>query len=249
VARLFPNKLPGKTSIEVARAFRKLKKLPDDFSVWYSLSGSKTAPHFLLVWRERFAFLIHVASTSQQLADSALQPDMFNPEKTLDIDDLGCEEIHILEEFRDRLAQEYSQPLPLRQLVVFPNVNQNTLDAVSLHRSSNEEINFLSMHQLGDREFLLLLEEFTSEALDRTQVIHLRHAFTPEMMVPKSFSSHAPLQRADSNTEASIFTGLLDLDQEWCVKNSLFLPDEALAFAEGGRVAEEQSTYHHQLVT
>jgi len=249
MARLFPNKLPGKALPEVLRVFRKLKKLPDEFSVWYSLSDSESAPHFLLIWRERFAFLVHVASTSQQLAESALQPEMFGSAPSLDINDLGREEIQVLEEFQHRLAEKYPEPLPLRHLVVFPNVSQNTLDAVTLHRGELTETNFLNIHQLGDSDLPLLLESFTSEALDSTQVIHLRHTFTPEMIVPVQFSSLSPLQKPSSNTTASVFTGLLDLDQEWCVKNNLYLPDEAMSIAEGGRVSEEPATYNHHLVT
>ena len=103
MAKIIPPKpygRPDKTNKSFRAFCRVLRTLPDDFTAWLSLEArSAKRPHVFLVWRERHAFLIQVAETTQQLAESALQGDFFQQDVALRPEDLGRLESELLEKF------------------------------------------------------------------------------------------------------------------------------------------------------
>ena len=152
MAKIIPARPRGNPSKAFLAFYRVLKGLPDDFTAWLSLdrkSGDK--PHVFLVWRECHAFLIQVAATSQQLAESALQGDFFRESEALRPEELGRGESELLAGFVrraiDRLGPLAGE-LPLKQLIVFPNVSQGTVDEVVMLRSEKSEVSYLGLHQL-----------------------------------------------------------------------------------------------------
>lgn len=230
MARALPNKI-GKVPKEVAKAFRQLKKLPDDYTIWYSLpqqqDGSK-APHFLVIWKNQFAYLVHVAATDQKLAETALHANLFDTEETLSADELGSHALNVLGAFSAELQKTLPVPIPVRHLVLFPNVAQGTLDTITLQRSSNAHAQFLGKEQLSETSLPSFLESMAQVSLDKREIVHLRHHFTPETSVPESFSALSVRER---NTSATLSSNLLDIDQEWCTKHNLYLPEEAQEIA------------------
>jgi hypothetical protein len=224
MAKIIPSKPRGRPGRPFAAFYRVLKTLPEDFTAWLSLENkSGVRPHVFLVWRERHAFLIQVAETSQQLAESALQGDFFNQDEALRPDDLGRVECELLENFVARssdLLGPLAGELPLKRLVVFPNVSEGTVDEVLMLRGGESEVSYLGLHQMRAAHFARRLEALASAALPEPGLHHLRRAFTPESEVPQSFVPRTPLDR---NTAPDLPPGFLDFDQEWCVKNDLDL--------------------------
>jgi superfamily I DNA/RNA helicase len=180
-------------------------------------------PHVFLVWRERHAFLIQVAETTQQLAESALQGDFFRQDEALRPEDLGRMESGLLDEFVARstdLLGPLAGELPLKRLVVFPNVAEGTVDEVVMLRGEETATSYLGLHQVRGARFSRRLEALAEAALPEPGLHHLRRVFTPESEVPDGFVARAPLER---NTVAQLPPRFLDFDQEWCVKNDLDL--------------------------
>lgn len=245
MAKIIPKELAGhRCSREVAAVFRTLRKLGDDFTVWLSLDpGSGPRPHFFVLYQDRYAFLIQVAATSQQLAESAIQSDFLGNEIQLTPDALGSEEAGILGSFASSIETEFGPltgaGLPVRKLVVFPDVLHHTIDEIVLQRSQGADVNFLGLRQLPAAEFGDRLKSLAEAAIPQPALIHLRGAFDPGSVVPASFS---PLTVQDRDNSATLTQHLLDLDQEWCVKNDLCLPSEQ------ERLATE-THYRTQLVT
>lgn len=242
MARAFPNQLLGQVPLETLQTFRKLKKLPDDYSLWYSFPqikqpDSPLRPDFLILWQERFGFLIHVASTTQALAETALQGNLFNPSESITAADLGRAEGEILNNF----SAELDDDLPLRHLVVFPNVEHNTIDTISLQRSQKPGSSFLGLKQLGEKRLPQFLESIALAEIPAPLIVHLRHHFSPEVSVPDTFSA---TRLRDRQTAATLGASLLDFDQEWCMKNDLYLSGESREI-----LAEGSPTYRTQLVT
>lgn len=100
MARIIPSKPRGRPNQAFSAFYRVLKTLPDDFTAWLSLeNNADRRPQVFLVWRERHAFLIQVAETTQQLAESALQGDFFTQNEALRPEDLGRLESEVLENF------------------------------------------------------------------------------------------------------------------------------------------------------
>jgi len=242
MARVFPNRLPGQVPLETAQTFRKLKKLPDDYSVWYSFPqiskpGTPRRPDFLVLWQERFGFLIHVAPTTQALAETALQGNLFNPAEAITAADLGKAEGEILQNF----SADLDENLPLRHLVVFPNVDHNTIDTISLQRRQPDGSSFLGLQQLGEKRLPQFLESIALSEIPSPLIVHLRHHFSPEISVPDSFSA---TRLRDRQTKATLGASLLDFDQEWCLKNDLSLSSESHDL-----LCEDAPAYRTQLVT
>lgn len=226
MAKTFPTKLP-KVPPSVARTFRKLKKLPDDFTLWLSFQTTTPSPHFLLLWKEKHAFLIHVAETSQQLAESALQTNLFSSEQ-ITIEELGKLETQIIQDFQNNLHKKLNTNLPVTKIILFPNVEQGTIDSITLQRSKNADTHFLGLNQLSPTNLPIYFQNIAREHLPAPQILHLRRHFNPETIIPISI---CPLTPKDANTTATLTEKLLDLDQEWIVKNNLYLPPEAQQIA------------------
>jgi hypothetical protein len=210
MARLFPNHLSARVSHEVARAFRKLKKLPDDFSIHHTLAEVRwnpdsPPPDFLVFWQKRFGFLITIASTSQQLAESALQGSLFTQDATITLEELGHPEQEILLTFSKILDAN----LPLRRLILFPNVSRNTIDTISLQRNSSHDVSFLGLAQLSPEAFPDFLTSLAAEALSDPQILSLRHQFSPEIAVPQTFSA---VRSIDRKTNATLTPSLRGID-------------------------------------
>lgn len=224
MARIIPAKPRGKPSKAFSAFYKVLKTLPDDFTAWLSLENKNpTRPHVFLVWRERHAFLVQVAETTQQLAESALQGDFFNQAEALRPEDLGRMENEQLGKFVARstdLLGPLAGNIPLKRLVVFPNVSEGTVDEVVMLRDDLADTSYLGLHQIHSAHFARRLEALAADAMPEPGLHHLRRAFTPESEVPESFVARTPMDR---NTAPKLPPCFLDFDQEWCVKNDLDL--------------------------
>ena len=246
MAKLIPKELPPgqRCSREVIVFFNILRKLDDDFTVWFSLNTDSSAqPHFFILYQDRFAFLIQVAATSQQLAESAIQADFLANQVKLTPDSLGAEEAGILASFSASIEDSFgplaATGLAVRKLVVFPDVRHDTIDEVVLQRSLETDIRFLGLQQRSAADFDQHLRSLAESAIPEPALVHLRAAFDPGSVVPNSFS---PLAVRERDNSASLTKLLLDLDQEWCVKNDLHLPPKQ------DRLANDTG-YKTQLVT
>ncbi len=235
MARLIPNEPAGDVSPPVARMFRLIKALPEEFTAWLALAsprdGQAQQPHFFLVWQERFSFLIHVAETSQQLAETALQADFLT--KTLDTlsaDQLGDAESTVLDQFADKVNQDLGlpkrTPISVRRLVVFPNVKRQTIEEIILQRSEATQTQYLGCHQIGERQFADYLIQLAEDALPPYSLAVFRKHFNPESCIPRSFS---PLQTPERRVDAELTDLLFDFDQEAAAKADLMLPKEGEA--------------------
>lgn len=227
MARLIPQKLIGQEGSPLHLFRRVLRKLPDDFTAWFSMhDGDGIRPQVFLVWRERYGFLIQVAQTSQRLAESALQSDFFSGDEVIGPDDIGRGERETLERFVGLACEEFGPlagELPVKKLVVFPNVVERTIDEVVLLRGDDATA-FLGLSQMDSGHFERRLEALAEAALPEPGLLHLRRMFTPESVVPADFQTRRP---GDRNLAAGIGAGFLDFDQEWCMKNDLeLLPEQ-----------------------
>src|SRR5690625_5328614 len=72
MARMIPSQPVGRVSPEVATAFRRLKQMPgDDCVCCLSLPlNDEIRPEFLVIYKERKAFLLSVSPVSAEAAES-----------------------------------------------------------------------------------------------------------------------------------------------------------------------------------
>jgi hypothetical protein len=231
MAILIPPKLQGSAPPSVVRMFQALRRLPDTFTVWFALDSG--LPHFFVLWREKHGFLIQVASTTQQLAETALQGSLLSDTEVISAAELGRAEKEVLDRFldaaRNNRLTEIPAGLPLRRLVVFPNVEQSTIDQIELLQSREDETTFFGMKQSSDDVFVRRLEALASAPLAAPELFSLRKEFTPEAVIHESCRT-APLAKRYGAVEE--LPGFLDFDQESLVKLDLELSAEAEQAAE-----------------
>lgn len=222
---MIPNKLANVPLI-VAKTFRKLKKLPDEFTVWYSLFQEGKFPHFLVIWKQHCGFIMHVTDTSQQLVEATIHGDLFDTNDEISVDSLGATESDVLNNFRASLPDGVT--FPLKSIVVFPNVNRGTLDTVKTQLNNDTGVTFLDKQQLSDASFAQYLVAMVPAGANKVDLTLLRQAFTPETIIPSNFSAKqtSNLEPAKRNTKAQLTPLLLDIEQDWCSKNNLYLPPE-----------------------
>ena len=172
MATFIPEKPQGQASPGVLTVYRTLRKLPDSYTIWHGFTARR--PHFLILSAEQKAFLIQVAETSEELAQSTLQLELLDSTSNqLTPDNFAIQELEILEHF------PVAKTTPILRLVLFPNTYQNTLDQISIQRNQNTQTQFLSLRQSSPESFLQNLEKRSQEPLPDPALFELRKAFTP----------------------------------------------------------------------
>lgn len=219
MAVLIPPKPQVFASSSVMRMFRLLKKLPNTYTVRHLLDSNE-GPQFLVIWRNRHAFLIRVASTSQELAEAALNPSFLPDSEPCSIEDLE----------NSNSFESLVSDVPVRRLVVFPNVDNRTLDQIEQLRSDESGVSFLGLKQTPPERFSSHLEALAEPPLSTQMLFQLRERFDAGSRIHTSSSSRlAPLLlRGDGKPLPPSF---LDLDQETLAKLDVALPPESARIA------------------
>lgn len=194
--------------------FRLMKKLDDAWVVRHLLDATD-GPQFLIIWRNRHAFLIRVASTSQELADTALSPSFFPDEKTFRLEDL---------EDANRFGFEESD-LPVCRMVVFPNVDNATIDQIERLRANESGVSFLGLKQTPADRFASHLEARAEPPLSPLMMLELRKRFDDCSRIRTNLPGRMEplLRRCESEPLPPHF---LDLDQETLAKLDVALAPE-----------------------
>lgn len=214
MATMIPHKPLSTAPMAVQAMFRLLRKLDDTYTVWTRLTGSG-GPAFLVLWRERHAFLIKVAETSQELAETALQPSFLPDEKIL------TEELGDATAFRAALGEKGGSEV--RCLVVFPNVDAGTIDEVERLRAEDTGVVFLGLKQRNPADFQRRIEALAGGQIGETVLYRLRERFTPESVIASSPTRVPLARRGDGGALPPAF---LDLTQEALAKLEVELPRE-----------------------
>jgi len=228
VARTFPEKPAGSATPEVARVFRALKRLPDDYHVWVRLvPWEREAPDFLVLDGEQRALLLQVSHATPQQARQAPQLQMFNPESEPLAP--GEAEEQILDAF---LGQVWRAGLPrgaVAGAVVFPNLARQDVQAIR-QAELEPQHTWLEKAWVVSRGAKAWKGLFSGAPLDDGDLTTLRAQFNPEIVVPPQF---VPRLQRRRNVQAGLGAYLLDYNQEQVLKMDLDLG------AEGERLSRD----------
>ncbi len=214
MAVMIPDKPPASARKSVQLMFRLLRGLSDDFRIWLRMEPLRT-PGFLVLWRGHHAFLIKIADTSQQLADRALQPDFLDEEK------ITAESLEESAGFREVLDPEDENLV--RCLLVFPNVDEETIDGIEKLRTEDTGVAFLGLRQRKAEDFGDHLKSLAGAAVPQPVLLRLRARFTPESVIATP-AARVPLARRGAGE--SLQPAFLDLTQESLAKLEIELPRE-----------------------
>ncbi len=230
MAQILPDTPLGYCTPEAAKIYRLLKRLPDDqYAVWQRLSiWTEPGPDFWVLRSDRRSVFIKVSVATSADARSMLQNDLFEP--TTDRSAVGHAEAEALVQFMQSIASQAesttsSSPVP--GLIIFPNLEDTDLKALP-RNATPVEITWAGKDRLAPIEFEDWLTERLGSSLSSELINVLRKAFTPEVVIPPSFTVRKPIER---NTNAQLTEYLLDFRQERILKADLDLSDEARSAA------------------
>ncbi len=214
MAKLIPaTPLPG-SSPELIRIANLLKQLPDHFLIIQRLPAlhdpDNPGPDFLLIKKTQLLFLSISRATSQDV-QRMQQPDLFGVE----IEPVGVFEERSLAFFFANMEDDYTVP----SAILFPNLSAKQIQSV---KKMSSQFEWVGKELLSPVKFTTWVEDHLSQSLDVDQIDELRAYFTPEVLVPPSFTVRKPLER---HTEAGLASYLLDYDQEFALKLDLNLSD------------------------
>ncbi|MCC7359639.1 MAG: DEAD/DEAH box helicase, partial [Anaerolineales bacterium] len=220
MARLLPETPLGSVSTEIARVYRLLKQLPDDWTIWHRLSfWSEPGPDFWVLRPDQRGLLLKVAGATPAEVQSAGQFGLFDSQGA---SRPGQEERAALDSFYDTSAAQdgavvWRDCLPAS--ILFPNVAERDLRA-----ALGDRVDLAGKERLTPDAFHGWLSERAGPPLTEAAVTAIRKALTPEIVIPPQFTVRQPIDR---NVDAQLADYLLDYDQEWVLKTDLDLSSDA----------------------
>ncbi len=230
MAQILPDTPLGYCTPEAVKIYRLLKRLPDDqYAVWQRLSiCPEPGPDFWVLRSDRRSVFIKVSAATPVDARSMLQSGLFEP--ATDRSAVGHAEAEALVQFMQAVASQAdsaASSLQVPSLIIFPNLED--ADLRSLPRNATPvEITWVGKGSLAPTEFEAWLTARLGPSLSSEMISALRKAFTPEVVIPPSFTVRKPIER---NTNAQLTEYLLDFRQERILKSDLDLSDEARSAA------------------
>jgi hypothetical protein len=225
MAHILPDTPTGATTPEVMRVYQLLRRLPDEaFYVWQRLHiWEQPGPDFWVLRRDRRAMLLKVAGATSGDIQARLQPGLFDLDQPAPLP--GSREQEALACFLDQLALPEATAIPAA--VLFPNLPGPLLAKLPDTEKPSQAL-WAAREELAPKQFGNWLEENLSEPLSKNTLTALRTAFTPEVVIPESFTVREPIQR---HTGAELTGYLLDYRQEHLLKTDLDMSTGAEAAA------------------
>ncbi|MCD4753221.1 MAG: UvrD-helicase domain-containing protein [Anaerolineaceae bacterium] len=208
MAKIFPDTPFGTIPSYVLRVFQYLKKLPDEYTVWYHLNlydNEKPFPMFLVINPQNRAIVLQVSNI--RVISQAEQLLLLPKDQDKSVKD----EEEVLKTFFRRYRDRFNDVPKINPILLFPNIKKviKKTDKKSPVVWIGKE--FLQPSKL-ERWSLL----FNREILNDAALKQLRKLFCPEIIVPEKLTVRFS---SDSKEEF-----LLDLDQEWIAKKDIALP-------------------------
>lgn len=214
-----PTPFAGSTR-EIVRVFGVLKRLPDSCRAYQKLhAGSDDDPDFWITLPSNRALLFIVSPLTAQQIASFLQPNLLAG--SAPFEGPGTAEKNRFDRFMaDRAALAEGMPCA----VVFPNLaNNRQLEGV-LPEEATYPLHWLCRDTLQPAALNIWLDTHAGAPLDDDTIALWRAQFTPEVIVPQTFTVRRVPQR---HVQATLLPQLLDYNQERVLKTDLDLNQQA----------------------
>ncbi|MCH8541489.1 MAG: AAA family ATPase [Opitutales bacterium] len=217
---------------ETALVYRKLKKIENPDLVCrlsYPL-GEVRSPEFLVLYQERYAFLLAVSDADTKAMEERIQGDLFDPEAMTRSQDLR--EWKTMEVFLETLQGKDESELAVEKWLLFPKASAESVRRVAALLEC-PGYRLLGREDCQTEALEKAFRETAVESLDSFLLGHLRSRFSPESTIPRKWVSQVEEGPSHSLTQTDFF---LDYDQESALKKDLELSEEAREVADGGKL-------------
>ncbi|CAG0937034.1 Putative ATP-dependent DNA helicase YjcD [Thermoflexales bacterium] len=224
MAQILPDAPLATSSPGVGKVYRLLKHLPDTaYAVWQRLGlQNDPGPDFWVLREDRRGVLFKVSTATPADVRDMVQASLFPSDQSAA--PVGVAEHQALRQFALSVSTVQALALfrHLPAIVVFPNLSTRELDTV--RTALPPGMTWWGKERLAAELFESALAECLGTPLPAEMITALRRAFTPEVIIPPSFTVRKPIER---NTAPQLTEYLLDYLQERVLKSDLDLSDEA----------------------
>jgi len=234
MARISPDTTAGAASPEVMKVRRLLKRLSDEhFCAWERLCiWNENGPDFWVLRSDGRSLLLKVSCATTNDARLSQQPGLLAAllRRHERQSDLGRQEQAAIEDFLGRLSAGPASDgfsHKIATAVLYPNIPTSILHKAGLRADGIRSI-CAGKDVLAPEAFEKWVDEQCGEPLSEAEIVTLRKAFVPEVVIPAEFTVRMPLDR---NLAPQTAEYLLDYDQEWAFKVDLTLPEAAQGLA------------------
>ncbi|MCH8474238.1 MAG: AAA family ATPase [Opitutales bacterium] len=232
MARILPETLPGRVTKETALVYRKLKKMNDPDLICrlsYPL-GEVRSPEFLVLYQERYAFLLAVSDADTESMEERVQGDLFADKSMSHSQDL--KEWKTMEVFLETLQAENEPDLAVEKWLLFPKASAESVRRVAALLDC-PGYRLLGREECQTEALEKAFRATASDSLDSILLGHLRSRFSPESTIPRRWVSQV---REESESRPFQTDFFLDYDQEAALKKDLELSAEAREVVDGGKL-------------
>lgn len=234
MARMLPDRQPQRMPEHLVKVWRQLKGIDDDDVVCRISYEIKNANHpdFLIVYRNRAAFLLVVSNASTEDIEDFVQGDLLTGQ---DYSPGRLSPTHSLEKFTDVLLQELDAgaDIPLQHWVLYPNASDESVTRLS-QLWHGKPCTFLGKRNCRSDFLHYLIRCASDRELDQQVLNLVVGRFAPEAAIPTHWVTRSERLAGTSVPRQMDF--LLDYDQEAAVKRDLELSGEAFKAASSGNV-------------
>ncbi|WP_309386036.1 UvrD-helicase domain-containing protein [Cerasicoccus frondis] len=218
----------------LVKVWRQLRSIDDDELVCrisYQISDPNH-PDFLVVYRNRAAFLLAVSSADTDAVDRYFQGDMLDGDGT---DPEDPKQAHSLSAFTHVVLQELGADanLTLQHWVLYPKASDDAVERLARSWQGAPRL-FLGKQECRGESLLRHFQAASDLELDQQVLNLIVGRFAPEAAIPASWVTRS--ERLASKEAPKQLDFLLDYDQEAAMKRDLELSSEAFKAASSGHM-------------
>ncbi|GHB93376.1 UvrD-helicase domain-containing protein [Cerasicoccus arenae] len=234
MARMLPDRLPQKLPDHLVKVWRQLRAIDDDDLVCrisYQIANPNH-PDFLVIYRNRAAFLLAVNSADTEAVDRYFQCELLDGDGEAPED---LKQAHSLSAFTQVVLEELGAgaDLSLQHWVLFPKASDESVERLARSWQGAPRL-FLGKQECREESLLRHFQAAADLELDQQVLNLIVGRFAPEAAIPASWVTRA--ERLSTKEAPKQMDFLLDYDQEAAMKRDLELSSEAFKAASSGHV-------------
>lgn len=235
MARMVPNTAPKSLAGHLAKVWRQLKEIGDEDLVCrisFQIQDDNH-PDFLLIYKNRSAFLLTVSNATKESIEAYHQNDFLDPNQ---LPPKGLEESDHVGMYSSQVLQSLgaSGDAPIQHWILFPNVPNRTIARIARNWSGSPR-QFLGKQDCRSRALKKQIYAAGDHQLDQQVLNLIIGRFAPEAAIPSSWVTREE-HNTNTNNPPEQLDFLLDYNQEDAMKRDLELSSEAFKAASAGNI-------------
>ena len=218
------------------KVWRLLRSIIDeDLICRISFQINKSSdPDFLLIYRNKSAFLLRVSHATTEILDDYVQRSLSFEGQ---VQPSGLENENSINLFTKEVLQGFgtSSDVKIQSWVLFPNASREVVHRLKESWQGGSPCEFFAKEECRNDVLLDNIKKASQQELSEAAIRRIVGRFSPESAIPEDWVSQSESSSGDDSKLQLNF--LLDYDQENAMKSDLELSGEAFKVASSGKIS------------